>query len=362
MTLPIAVALSGGIDSLVAAFLLKEQGHEVHGVHFRTGYEEPQRTCAADSPAPAKGPDAARALRDLARRLGIRLQVVDLSREFRQEVVDYFTRTYLGGETPNPCMVCNPRIKFGALLEWAEKVGCRAIATGHYARVLRDESGRSRLFKGADPEKDQSYFLARLDQHQLERAVFPLGGWTKTQVRALAAEHGIAPVAVEESQDVCFVRTGGYAEFIGREPSPPGLIEDMRGVVIGEHRGLHRFTVGQRRGINRPAASPYYVVRLDRERNRLVVGTKADLLASACSVVAINWIAPPPGGPVRLATRVRYRTREAPSTVNPIDSSSAVVRFDAPQSAVTPGQAAVFYDGAEVLGGGFIAPGEVGSA
>jgi len=166
------------------------------------------------------------------------LQVVDLSREFRQEVVDYFTRTYLGGETPNPCMVCNPRIKFGALLEWAEKVGCRAIATGHYARVLRDESGRSRLFKGADPEKDQSYFLARLDQHQLERAVFPLGGWTKTQVRALAAEHGIAPVAVEESQDVCFVRTGGYAEFIGREPSPPGLIEDMRGVVIGEHRGF----------------------------------------------------------------------------------------------------------------------------
>jgi tRNA-uridine 2-sulfurtransferase len=277
-------------------------------------------------------------------------------------VVDYFSRTYLGGETPNPCMVCNPRIKFGALLEWAETEGCRALATGHYARVVCDESGRSRLFKGADPDKDQSYFLARLDQHQLARAVFPLGELTKPQVRALATARGISPPAVKESQDVCFVRTGGYAEFIGREPSPPGLIEDMRGTVIGEHRGLHRFTVGQRRGINRPAARPYYVVRLDRERNRLVVGTQQDLLAPACRVVAINWIAPSPGAPVRVATRVRYRTREVPSTLTPFDPGSAIVRFDAPQSAVTPGQAAVFYAGQEVLGGGFITSGEVATA
>lgn len=362
MTAPIAVALSGGIDSMVAALLLKEQGHAVLGVHFRTGFEEQPATVPPDSPAPVVATDPARGLYAFARRMGIRLHVVDLSRDFRREVVDYFTRTYLGGETPNPCMVCNPRIKFGALLKWAEKEGCRALATGHYARVRRDESGRSRLFKGADPGKDQSYFLARLDQHQLARAVFPLGGLTKPQVRTLATARGISPPAVEESQDVCFVRSGGYAEFIGREPSPPGLIEDMRGTVIGEHRGLHRFTVGQRRGINRPAARPYYVVRLDRERNRLVVGTQQDLLAPACRVVAINWIAPSPGAPVRVATRVRYRTREAPSTLTPFDPGSAIVRFDAPQSAVTPGQAAVFYAGEEVLGGGFIASGEGAAA
>ncbi len=358
MSLPLAVALSGGIDSLVAALLLLEEGRELLGVHFRTGFEEGRTEGATGGPAPATGPSSTQPLYDLARRLGIPLQVVDLSHPFRREVVDYFTRTYLGGETPNPCMVCNPRIKFGALLEWAETQGCCALATGHYARVRRDAGGRSRLYKGVDPVKDQSYFLALLDQHRLERALFPLGGLTKARVRALAAARGIASAAMAESQDVCFVRTEGYAQFIGRELSPPGLIEEVGGKVIGEHQGLHRFTVGQRRGINRPAGRPYYVVRLDRERNRLVVGSKEDLLTSACRVVAINWIAPPPGGPVRLATRVRYRTREAPSTLRLVADGSAIVRFDVPQAAVTPGQAAVFYDGEEVLGGGFIAPGE----
>jgi tRNA-specific 2-thiouridylase len=348
MGIPIAVAVSGGIDSMVAAHLLKQQGHEVFAVHFITGFEK-----SAARPQGDTDP-AADALHDMARRLGVALHVVDLQREFRREVVDYFVHTYLDGETPNPCVVCNPRIKFGALLQWADRAGACCLATGHYARIKRDANGGCRLFKGADPDKDQSYFLARLSQDQLQRAVFPLGAMTKADVRALAASSRLVPAAGEESQDICFLRGGRYAEFLDPPPAP-GLIEDLDGNVIGEHPGLHRFTVGQRRGINRPAARPYYVVRLDRRRNRLVVGTRQDLLAPACRVVRINWTLAAPGAARRVATRVRYRSREAPSTLTPLDGHSAIVAFDQPQCAVTPGQAAVFYDGDEVLGAGFIA-------
>jgi tRNA-specific 2-thiouridylase len=187
----------------------------------------------------------------------------------------------------------------------------------------------------------------------LRRAVFPLGELTKADVRALAARHRLASVVAEESQDICFIRAGRYPEFLD-PPAAPGLIEDVDGNIIGEHQGLHRFTVGQRRGINRPAARPYYVVRLDRERNRLVVGAREDLFAPACRVVRINWVLAPPAAARRVATRVRYRHREVPSTLTPLDAESAVVTFETPQSALTPGQAAVFYDGDEVLGGGFI--------
>ncbi|MCU0560269.1 MAG: tRNA 2-thiouridine(34) synthase MnmA [Desulfobacterales bacterium] len=351
MNTPIAVAVSGGIDSLVAAHLLKEEGHALFAVHFTTGFEPP-----AGLPAAAL-PDVG-ALQEMARRLGIALYRVDLTREFKREVVDYVAGTYLAGATPNPCLVCNPRIKFGALLQWAGQKGARSLATGHYARVRRDADGRCRLYKGADPHKDQSYFLARLGQEQLQRAVFPLGGLTKAQVRAWAQRHRLAPAVSEESQDICFIRGGRYPEVLAL-PASPGRIEDVHGNLLGEHQGLHRFTIGQRRGINRPAARPYYVVRLDRERNRLVVGSKEDLLAPACRVTGINWVLAPPEAARRVATRVRYRTREVPATLTPIDERSARVAFDAPQSALTPGQAAVFYDGDEVLGSGFIAaPGE----
>lgn len=349
MNSPIAVAVSGGIDSLVAAHLLKQKGHELFSVHFITGFEKSAGRSKGDA-QPGLG-----ALQEMARRLGIALHVVDLRREFKREVVDYVAGTYLAGETPNPCLVCNTRIKFGALLQWAGQRGARSLATGHYARVSRDESGSCRLFKGADPDKDQSYFLARLSQQQLQRAVFPLEGLTKAEVRAWAARHRMVPAVSEESQDICFIRGGRYPEVLGL-PASPGRIEDVDGNLIGEHQGLHRFTVGQRRGINRPGARPYYVVRLDRERNRLVVGSKEDLLAPACRVVGISWVLAPPEAARRVSTRVRYRTREVSSTLTPLDEKSALVAFDAPQSALTPGQAAVFYDGDEVLGAGFIAP------
>ena len=341
----IAVAVSGGVDSMVAAHLLQQEHPDVFGLHFLTGFE----TAPADR--------SARAVQFISEQLGIPVHVVDLSADFKRNVVDYFSATYLSGETPNPCVVCNPSIKFGVLLHFAQGLGADHLATGHYALVRRDPTGRYRLSKGADARKDQSYFLARLSQAQLAKARFPLGAFTKSAVREMAARRGLKPAATQESQDVCFIRTGAYPQFIAAlsdRPSEPGLIETTAGDVIGEHKGLHAFTVGQRRGINCPAAEPYYVVRLDTARNRLVVGLKKDLMTTECGVAQINWICLPPQVPVRVQTRVRYRTRETPATLTPLNEETARVRFDSPQLAVTPGQAAVFYDGDDVLGGGFI--------
>ncbi len=345
MSRRVAVALSGGVDSLTAAYLLKQESLEIVGVHFLTGFEgePPER--------------AAHRVRAIGDRLRIPVHVADVSAEFKTGVVDYFTATYLAGETPNPCVVCNVSIKFGAVLRYAEGLGAQALATGHYAIVRQDPEGRYRLFRGVDPIKDQSYFLARLSQAQLSKACFPLGSLTKADVRVLAARHGLNASAAAESQDVCFIRNSTYPEFISATSGrrfAPGLIETASGEVVGRHAGLHAFTVGQRRGINCPAAEPYYVLRLDTARNRLVVGFKQDLASSGCRVEHINWIVAAPARPLRVQTRVRYRSPECPSTLVPLDPQTAWVRFDSPQAAVTPGQAAVFYNGDEVLGGGFI--------
>jgi tRNA-specific 2-thiouridylase len=345
MSRRIAVAVSGGVDSLTAAYLLKQEFDEIIAIHFLTGFEDvlPGR--------------ATHLVRTIGERLHIPLHVLDLSATFKNEVVDYFTATYLSGETPNPCIICNPTIKFGVVLRYAEELGAEALATGHYAIIQEDSSGRYRLFKGVDSFKDQSYFLSRLTQTQLSKACFPLGPLTKSAVKALAADHGFEAPSSSESQDVCFIKDRTYKEFISTLTGrgfEPGLIETAAGEVVGEHRGLHRFTVGQRRGINCPAAEPYYVLRLDTARNRLVVGSKEDLVSAECRVVNINWIAVPPTAPRRVRTRVRYRTPECASSLVPLDPETALVRFDSPQAAVTPGQAAVFYEGNEVLGGGFI--------
>lgn len=349
-----AIALSGGVDSLVAASLLKAQGHEVIGVHFFTGYET-----GAALPAPAAARESAETLAaDLSAQLALPVEIVDCTREFKRCVVDYFTRSYAAGQTPNPCLACNPAIKFGVLLQYARERGASHLATGHYARVLADSSGGFKLLKGLDPLKEQSYFLARLTSEQLAQACFPLGAMTKNDVLRLARVNGLVPIRGGESQDVCFIREGSYAGFLAAQrgfSSRPGDIVDTRGKVLGTHRGLHRFTLGQRRGINCPAPEPFYVVRIERRRNRLVVGTKSDLFTGSCRVEAINWIAPPPLATLRAHTRVRYRHRGAAATLTPLDAGSAAVAFDTPQSAVTPGQGAVFYADEEVLGGGWIA-------
>ena len=344
MTASIAIAVSGGIDSLVAAYLLKQTGADVFGIHSLTGFEGP---AAPDSTTIAS----------CCRQVAMPVVVVDLRHAFKQCVVDYFTDTYQAGETPNPCLVCNPVIKFGHLLAEARKQGATRLATGHYARIEAREGEPCRLKKGVDAAKDQSYFLARLTQRQLAQACFPLGDWTKGQVRALAAQKGLRPMTRQESQDVCFIRDTSYADFLtgtaGMRPQP-GDIVDTAGRRIGSHDGLHRFTVGQRRGINCPASEAYYVVRIEPRHNRLVVGFKEELYRKDCKVKEINWIGEAPDQEMAVAVRIRYRHQAVPARLMPIDVQSAEIHFERPQAAVTPGQGAVFYRGEEVLGGGWI--------
>ncbi len=356
----VAIAMSGGVDSTLAAYLSKKQGHHVIGIHFTTGYdivsENLTRLNETDDTLVAKEA-ALQKVSPIAKRLDIPIEIVDIRTEFEQKVVRYFMRTYQAGQTPNPCIVCNPSIKFDTVLAEAKKRGATVFATGHYARVTRDKAGRCHLLRGVDPEKDQSYFLARLTQEQLSHAWFPLAAMTKPQVIQIAKEQGLFPLVKEESQDVCFINQNTYAEFLmkkgGIRPKT-GPIVDRDGQVIGEHRGLHLFTIGQRRGINCPAEKPYYVLRIDVENNRLVVGDKQDLLSSECRVTDINWISETPNAPISVETKVRYRHSATPSTLIPMNARTVRVKFKTPQSAITPGQCAVFYKENEVLGGGWI--------
>lgn len=336
----IAVLVSGGIDSLAAAHLLKRSGADVTAIHFLTGYED-VRTGRLEA---------------LFAGLEIPLVLFDCRAVFKARVVDYFTEAYLRGETPNPCMICNRFIKFGACLDYARTLGADAIATGHYCRATVDADG-ARLWRGADPAKEQSYFLAFLPQEPLARVRFPLEQMTKAGVRTYAARHGLAPLLRKESQDVCFIGDRECADFI--EAHAPvnrkaGPIEDMAGRVIGEHSGLHRFTIGQRRGINCPAARPYHVAAIDTNRNCLRVGFREELLVSQCRAEQVNWIPRMPAGPVDVSAKIRYNQVAVPARVAPLGCDAADIEFAAPQFAVTPGQGAVFYDGDAVIGGGVI--------
>ena len=335
-----AVAISGGIDSLMAAYLLKQQGHDLIGIHFLTGYESETLNIS-----------------QIAAQVGIPYEIFDIQVDFNREVVDYFTRTYLAGKTPNPCLVCNPKIKFGVIFENARRLGVEQIATGHYAGVIKDDTEGVHLVRGADRKKDQSYFLSFLTRRQLSGACFPLSKMTKREVMKRATALGLQPATRSESQDVCFIRGLSYDQFLDQTlgcKARPGDIVDENGNILGKHPGLHRFTVGQRRGINCPAAEPYYVLQLDTDRNRLVVGPRNSTLSTKCRVENINWIQPKPSTTIRVNTRVRYRHQAAPSTLLPVDATGASITFDRPQSAVTPGQGAVFYVKDEVIGGGFI--------
>ncbi len=343
MARKIAVAVSGGVDSLVTAHTLQQKGHRVIGIHFIHGYEK-------SSPDDITG---------IGRQLDIPIEIVDCIAPFKDKVVDYFVETYSKGLTPNPCMVCNPRIKFGILLEAAGNLGATRLATGHYARISRGRTGRLHLHKGIDTKKDQSYFLAFLKQNQLAAACFPLGEKTKADVIRYANHNRLRPANPVESQDVCFIQGNTYGEFLAGQKGfkrTPGPIENLSGQVIGEHGGLHLFTVGQRRGINCPAAEPYYVIRLDVARNRLVVGFKKELPVNTFTVSGTNWIGSPPTQTIQASVRVRYRGPAVPAHVTPTEPGAATVHLRSAQSGITPGQAAVFYRGSEVLGGGWIEP------
>jgi tRNA-specific 2-thiouridylase len=350
----IVVAMSGGVDSSVTAALLREEGHEVWGLSLRVF--DPERCQEGEG----KTCCSARDIRD-ARRVAARLDIPftswDIRPEFEEEVIRPFILEYRAGRTPNPCALCNSKIKFRLLLEKVTEMGADFLATGHYARI-GGEGEILTLRKGVDRKKDQSYFLFEIGSSFLSRVLFPLGEMTKEEVRRRARNLGVEVAEKQESQEICFIPGNDYAAFLrgrpGGESAGPGPIVTLDGARVGTHRGLIHYTVGQRRGLGVAAGTPLYVVRLDSGGNRLVVGGNADLERNVFDVGKVTWLGEERGNAFRAAVKIRSRHREAPATVTPRGPFSCRVEFDQSQRAVTPGQAAVFYDGDRVVGGGWI--------
>lgn len=346
----IVVAMSGGVDSSVAAALLVEAGHEVIGVTMRLAGDR-SRCCSLDDAEDA---------RRVAERLGIRFYVADYADAFRREVMEPWADAYLAGRTPIPCVACNRRFKFRHLLDRAQALGASAVATGHYARIERDAAGAPSLLRGVDPAKDQSYFLFDLGPEQLARIRFPVGALGKDEVRARARSLGLATADKPESQEICFVAngdTGAAVEKIRPGAAPgPGEIVDERGHVVGRHDGIHRFTVGQRRGLGVATGSRVYVRAIDAAANRVEIAPIERLGARGARLDGVSWVAgAAPRAPLRARVCVRYRHAGARAAIEADAAGGARVAFDEPVTAVAPGQAAVFYDGERVLGGGWIA-------
>jgi tRNA-specific 2-thiouridylase len=357
----IVVAMSGGVDSSVAALLLHEAGHEIVGLSMQL-YD--QRTSPDTGGPDAYGSccslDDLHDARRVASAIGFPHYVLDFEAEFQRTVVRNFVTEYASGRTPIPCVHCNSSLKFATLVERATGLGASWVATGHYAQVVYDEDRRRyALRRGADREKDQSYFLFSLTQDQLARAVFPVGGLTKTDVRRHALRRGLIVADKRDSHEICFVPDGETAAFVERSldtPPPGGELVDSGGRVLGRHAGIHRFTVGQRKGLGLSGPTPLYVLRIEPDAARVVVGSREELGRRDLAASEVNWISgEPPDGPVRLTARVRHRHPDAIATVTPDGPARAHVLFDEPQLAVSPGQAVVFYAGDEVIGGGWIA-------
>jgi len=352
----ILCAMSGGVDSSVAAALLTEQGHDVIGVSMQLYDQTDGQTafgscCSLDDLYDA---------RRVAAAIGIPHYIVNFEKQFDEHVISNFVREYTTGRTPLPCAQCNSQLKFASLVDRASAFGAEAVATGHYARVERDPEDRLVLRRGTDRWKDQSYFLFSLTQDQLARAVFPVGDRPKDTVREFARARQLPVADKPDSQELCFVPDDDYASFVERrapEPGRRGVIVDEGGRVLGVHDGVHRFTVGQRKGLGLTRTGPHaavYVVALRAANQQVVVGPRTALERITLTVSTVNWIPMSPTASLRAHVQIRHRHQPALATVRPIDGSRAEVTFDQPQVAVTPGQAAVFYDGDVVLGGGWI--------
>ena len=340
-----AVAMSGGVDSSVAALLVKQEGYEAFGVTMR-----------AFKDAPVRDEEDAAAV---AAKLGFDHVTVDLCDEFRRTVMEYFVNSYIAGETPNPCVYCNKVIKFGALFDSVREFGCEMIATGHYARINKnDSSGRVLLERAVYGEKDQSYVLWQLSQAQLAGAMFPLGVYTKQQVREIAAENGFISSDRPDSQDICFVPDGCYREFIENftgKKFKPGEFVGTDGKIWGTHKGLIGYTIGQRKGLGISAPAPLFVIRKSIEENRVYLGSHDELFSRRVDAKDINLIAVERiDGSMRVTAKTRYSQKEASATVFQTGDSTLTVEFDEPQRAVTPGQSLVLYSGDTVVGGGII--------
>ncbi|MDX1978286.1 MAG: tRNA 2-thiouridine(34) synthase MnmA [Pseudanabaenaceae cyanobacterium bins.68] len=345
----VVVGLSGGVDSSVAAALLHHQGYAVTGLTLWLMRGKGQ--CCSDGMV-----DAAR----ICEHLGIQHEIVDSRDRFEQNVINYLVTGYSAGITPLPCSRCNKAVKFAPMLDYAQQLfGIDLIATGHYARIVfNPETKRHELHRAVDRHKDQSYFLYEVGQAELSRCLFPLGEITKTQTRQLATELGLSTADKPESQDLCLVEShGSMAEFLDKYiVGQKGKILDTQGNVLGEHHGTHHYTIGQRRGLGIAAANPLYVLAIDPGRNQIIVGEKSEASSSTCTVNQINWVSiAPTDRLLRAEVQIRYRAEPAWATITPLASDRALVEFDQPQISITPGQAAVWYDGDRLLGGGIIA-------
>ena len=350
------VAMSGGVDSSVAALLLQQAGHKISGVNLRMFHNEdlgqsPGKTCCSLADAEDAGL--------VARRLGAPFYVFDVSQVFRSTVIRDFIEEYQNGRTPNPCAVCNRTVKFGALLDRVRVLGADYLATGHYARVEQDAAtGRYLLKRGLDRSKDQSYFLYMLTQEQLAHTLFPLGGLEKTQVRQLAEAHGLVNAHKHDSQDICFVPDGDYAAFIERTvgtPSLPGNFVDQKGQVLGHHRGIIRYTHGQHKGLGLSTSEPLYVLEKDAVSNTIRLGPDSDLWSQTLTAEQFNWVSiPEPTEPIAVTVKTRYSQRDAAAIARSLPGGRCQVTFEEPQRAITPGQAVVLYQEEIVVGGGTI--------
>jgi tRNA-specific 2-thiouridylase len=362
----VAIAMSGGVDSSTVAAVLQEQGHAIVGLTMQLWNQRrlpelqghgPQqhRCCSLDDVYDAKR---------VAQHLNFPHYVVNFEEQFEQRVVRPFVEQYLAGRTPIACTNCNTDVKFEPLLRMARQIGAERLATGHYARIRKNEqTGRWELSRARDRSKDQSYFLWGLTQEQLSRSVFPLGQMTKEEVRALARRTNLPVAEKPESMELCFVPTGDYVQFIQAYskdagisfPTGEGEIVTEDGAVVGRHNGVHNFTIGQRKGLGFAAGKPLYVLSIDPQENRVVVGDDHSLRKTSFEVQGVNWVSiEQPPGPVRAGVKIRHKHEPAAATVDPMDATNAQVTFDDPQRAITPGQAAVFYDGERVLGGAWI--------
>ena len=350
----VVAAMSGGVDSSVAAALLFERGHDVVGLSMQLYDQRDDRMsfgscCSIDDLHDA---------RRVAATLGIPHYILNFEREFDEQVVSAFVRDYVSARTPIPCVHCNGKLKFANLLDLARGLDATSVATGHYARVESDDEGRRVLRRGLDADKDQSYFLFTLTQDQLAHARFPLGTLRKPEVRAYAAARQLPVAHKPDSHEICFVPNGDYAEFVERrapDAAAPGPIADTTGRVIGRHAGLHRFTVGQRKGLGLSSPIPLYVVSMDASSRTVTVGPREAIDRTTLTAAHVNWISgEPPPSPTRVTAQIRHRHPEAAAVVSPTGRGSVRVEFDVPQPAISPGQAVVFYEGTAVLGGGWI--------